>query len=208
MAHLWRKGEKRIEKRERNVGRVIGGGVSMLRRGASFSSTICYWFCKLDAVFVWSSSHTVGAGRQQQQGAAHPLQTTARCDPSLRLTTNHTVFDDLVNRRLKEFLPSQPGPPLTLATGDGDNKKVEGGGEEGGPEPTWRLKQSRRRKTEARRTRPCSSISISCWRLAWHQSIRRGGAVMNPNCSLFSTLQGVSMQMCPERYLLYARPNV
>lgn len=35
-----------------------------------------------------------------------------------------------------------------------------------------------------------------------------GSTVMNPNCSLFTTSPGVSMQMCPERYLLYARPNV
>lgn len=158
-----------------------------------------------------NSSHTLGAARHQQQGARHLLQTTARRDPSRRLTTNHTVFDDVVNPRLEHFLPLQPGPPLTSAAGDRDNQKVEGGGEEeeeGGPDLTWRLKQPHRRKTEAQRTRPCSSISISCWRLAWHQSIRRGGAVMNPNCSLFTTLQGVSMQMCPERYLLYARPNV
>lgn len=33
--------------------------------------------------------------------------------------------------------------------------------------------------------------------------IRRGGAVMNPNCSLFTTSRGVSMQIHPERYAVY-----
>lgn len=66
----------------------------------------------------------------------------------------------------------------------------------------------RHREDRGAWTRPCSSISISCLHLTWQQSIRRGGAVMNPNCSLFTTLQGVSMQICPERYLVYARPTV
>lgn len=89
MAHLWRKGEKRNEK-ERECGEGHRRrGVSILRRGASFSSTICSWFCKLDALFVSNRSHMLGAARHEQQGPPHLLQTTARRDPSHRLTTNH-----------------------------------------------------------------------------------------------------------------------
>lgn len=68
--------------------------------------------------------------------------------------------------------------------------------------------QRDRRKTEAHEQghAPPFQSAVSC--LSWQQSIRRGGAIMNPNCSLFTTLQGVSMQICPERYLVYARPTI
>lgn len=74
----------------------------MLQRGASFSSTICSGFCKLDALFVSDSSHAFrAAGRQR-----HLFQTTARRDPPRPLTTNHTAFDDVVNP------PARGVPPL------------------------------------------------------------------------------------------------
>lgn len=78
----------------------------MLLRGASFSSTICSWFCKLEALFVSNTSHTLRAVRHQQQGLRHLFQTTAQCDPLHPLTTNHTMFDDVVNPLLERFLSS------------------------------------------------------------------------------------------------------
>lgn len=102
--------ENRMEKQSVQAGErdVWGGsleGVSMLLRGASFSSTICSWFCELEASFESNTSHTLQAARHQQQGLHHLFQTTAQCDPLHPLTTNHTVFDDVVNPLLKRFLP-------------------------------------------------------------------------------------------------------
>lgn len=74
--------EERGGKTEGSVGRVNERGDAMLWRGASFSSAICFWFCKLDALFVSDSSHTFCAARRQQQGARHLFQRTARRDPS------------------------------------------------------------------------------------------------------------------------------
>lgn len=119
----------------------------MLRRGASFSSAICSGFCKLDALFVSAPTRSVQPDASSKE-RRHLFQTTARRDPPRPLTTNHTAFDDGVNPPLEEFLPSPSEPPLPLAAGDGDNQKVEGG-EEGGPDLTWRLKQTDRRRTEA-----------------------------------------------------------
>lgn len=96
---------------------VWGGsleGVSMLLRGASFSGTICSWFCELEASFVSNTSHTLRAARHQQQGLHHLFQTTAQCDPLHPLTTNHTVFDDVVNPLLERFLP--PGSLTKVPT--------------------------------------------------------------------------------------------
>lgn len=112
-------------------------GVSMLLRGASFSSTICSRFCKLEASFVSNSSHTLQAARHQQQGLRHLFQTTAQCDPSHPLTTNHTVFDDVVNLLLERFPPSgslqkfYPELLLTCDPEDDDNEKVAGQEEAG-----------------------------------------------------------------------------
>lgn len=94
-----------MEGREECVGGSLEG-VSMLLRGASFSSTICSWFCELEASFVSNTSHTLRAARHQQQGLHHLFQTTAQCDPLHPLTTNHTMFDDVVNPLLERFLPS------------------------------------------------------------------------------------------------------
>lgn len=91
--------------REREVWGWSLEGVSMLLRGASFSSTICSWFCELEASFVSNTSHTLQAARHQQQGLHHLFQTTAQCDPLHPLTTNHTVFDDVVNPLLERFFP-------------------------------------------------------------------------------------------------------
>lgn len=73
----------------------------MLLRGASFSSAICSCFCKLEALFVSNTSHMHQRARFQQKGLHHLFQTTAQCDPTHLLTTNHTVFDYVVNLLLE-----------------------------------------------------------------------------------------------------------
>lgn len=106
-------------------------GVSMLLRGASFSSTICSWFCKLEALFVSNTSHMLGATRLQQQGLHHLIQTTARCDPLHPLTTNHTMFDYVVNPFHKRFfplgllnkVPTSPEPLIICALAVDDYEK-------------------------------------------------------------------------------------
>lgn len=113
--------------------------------------------------------------------APYKSSTLSHCSPVLRRMVTMKRLKEEEMRRTRSDLEAEVGAPRRTA---------------------------RQREDRAARTRPRSSISISCCRLTWQQSIRRGGAVMNPNCSLFTTLQGVSMQICPERYLLYARPNV
>ena len=146
-------GESECE-RERERERAVWGGslegVSMLLRGASFSSTICSWFCKLEASFVSNTSHTLRAARHQQQGLHHLFQTTAQCDPLHPLTTNHTVFDDVVNPLLERFLPSgsltkvptSPEPQLICALEVGDNERGRRRERGGGPGRTWRLESA------------------------------------------------------------------
>lgn len=112
-------------------------------------------FCELEASFVSNTSHTLRAARHQQQGLHHLFQTTAQCDPLHPLTTNHTVFDDVVNPLLERFLPSgsltkssepAPEPWLICAAMEDDNeRKVKGREEEeeereGGLDRTWRLR--------------------------------------------------------------------
>lgn len=134
-------GRESSREKQSACGGVRGGsleGVSMLLRGASFSSTICSWFCELEALFVSNTSHTLRAARHQQQGLHHLFQTTAQCDPLHPLTTNHTVFDDVVNLLLERFLPSgsrtkvptSPEPLLICVAKEDDNEKVGGGREE------------------------------------------------------------------------------
>lgn len=114
----------------------------MLQRGASFSSTICSWFCELEALFMSNTSHMLRGARHQQQGLHHLFQTTAQCDPLHSLTTNHTMFDDVVNPLLARFpasgffssssffffkLTASPEQLLICAL---DNERFDGGREE------------------------------------------------------------------------------
>lgn len=108
-------------------------GVSMLIRGASFSSTICSWFCLLEASFVSNTSHMLRAARHQQQGLHHLFQTTAQCDPLHPLATNHSVFDDVVNPLVERFLPSgsltkvpTSPEPLLICTSEEDDDNEKG----------------------------------------------------------------------------------
>lgn len=85
-----------------------------------------------------NTSHTLRAARHQQQGLHHLFQTTAQRDPLHPLTTNHIVFDDVVNLLLERFLPSgslekvPTGPERLLihTSEEDDNEKVDVGGEE------------------------------------------------------------------------------
>lgn len=138
--------EECVVEREREREREVWGGsleeVSMLLRGASFSSTICSRFRELEASFVSNASHMLRGARHQQQGLHHLFQTTAQCDPPHWLTTNHTMFDDVVNPLLERFLPSgseQKSQPTLLIVRfcRRATKKRVVGRDRGGGERRW-----------------------------------------------------------------------
>lgn len=132
MVHLCRRDRERESRREKTQrgerrrekcgeGPRRGGGwwgLNASERCLIFRHHLFLVFCELEASFVSNTSHTLRAARHQQQGLHHLFQTTAQCDPLHPLTTNHTVFDDVVNPLLERFLPSGsltkvPNPPLS-----------------------------------------------------------------------------------------------
>lgn len=152
-----------------------------------------------------------------QQGPRHLFQTTAQCDPLH--PSNHATFDEAVALMLVRFSfflrqkKKKFRPELTCASEDWRQRtnRVERREAWRGPDPSWRQEKSRDGETEGRKRRTNKATLLHFNQpLPSHMAAEHpeGSAVMNPNCSLFTTSRGVSMQICPERYLLYARPNV
>lgn len=155
------------------MGRVVGGGwrgLNASERCLIFRHHLFLVFCELEASFVSNTSHTLRAARHQQQGLHHLFQTTAQCDPLHPLTTNHTMFDDVVNPLLERFLPSgsftksskpAPEPQLICTVMEDDNENKEGGRDR-----TWRPKAGvsppppRPRRTEIEGRQRCTNKAM------------------------------------------------
>lgn len=99
---------------------------SMLRRGASFSSAICSWFCKLEVLFVSNASHALGAARQRAAGTGRSASVTCFKQPQdVTHPTAGATFDEAVH--------SVPRPPRRLIrwTNEEDSRKQREVGEIG-----------------------------------------------------------------------------